>query len=240
MPGLRQERGPKDEQILKLLGRSDYTPANVPELLRRLGLPRVEVLEYPLDGWEFAGARIEVEGGPVFEAVAYGGASGTEADGLFGELVDCGDGTADAYAGVDVRGKIALVEMDLSALNWPGTALLEAAHQGAIGVVCWPSNHYAMMPGALHTHDLQVDSPVPMLNVSREDGRRLRSFGAARLFSSAPVKVAPAWSSITSRWSWTPTASRAPARWPTQRIPSAPWRRSVTSLTSRGRGRAAR
>jgi hypothetical protein len=153
--------------------------------LRRLGLPRVEAMAYPLDGWQFAGARVEAEGGPAFEAVAYGGASGTDADGLFGQLVDCGDGTAAAYAGVDVRGKIALVEMDLSALNWPGTALLEAAHQGAIGVVCWPSNHYAMMPGALHTHDLQVDCPVPMLNVSREDGRRLRTFSHARLFSSA-------------------------------------------------------
>lgn len=153
--------------------------------LRGLGLPQVEVLEYPLDGWEFAGARVEAEGGPVLEAVAYGGASGTGAEGRSGELVDCGDGTAAAYAGLDVRGKIALVEMDLSALNWPGTALLEAAHHGAIGVVCWPSNHYAMMPGALHTHDLQVDSPVPMLNVSGEDGRRLRSFARARLFSTA-------------------------------------------------------
>lgn len=153
--------------------------------MRRIGLPRVEVQEYSLDGWEFAGARVEAEGGPVLTAVAYGGASGTPAEGIFGELVDCGAGTAADYAGKDVAGKIALVEMDLEALNWPGTALLEAAHHGAAAVVCWPANHYALTPGALHCHDLQVSCPVPMLNVSRDDGRRLRAHRRARLFSTA-------------------------------------------------------
>ncbi len=57
MPGLRQERGPKDEQILKLLGRSDYTPANVPELLRRLGLPpnQQQALQHALRALEKSG-----------------------------------------------------------------------------------------------------------------------------------------------------------------------------------------
>lgn len=151
--------------------------------MRRLGLPRVEVMTYPLDGWEFAGARIEVEGGPVVEAVAYGGASGTP--GITGELVNGGHGTTADYAKVDVRGKIALIEMDLEALNWPGVALLEAEHHGAAGVICWPANHYAMTPGAFHCHDLQVHSPVPMLNVSREDGRRLLHHQRARLVSTA-------------------------------------------------------
>ena len=153
--------------------------------MRRIGLPQVEVQTYPLDGWEFGGARVEPEGGEPVVAVAYGGAVGTASEGLSGELVDCGCGTREDYAKVDVRGRIALIEMDLDALNWPGTALLEAAHHGAAGVVCWPSQHYAMTPGALHCHDLQVHCPVPMLNVSREDGRRLRAFNRARLFSTA-------------------------------------------------------
>jgi hypothetical protein len=155
--------------------------------MRRIGLPQVATEEYPLDGWEFAGARVVVEDGPVFDAVAYGGAGGTDPDGLGGELVDCGLGTIADYRGLDVRGKIALIEMDLDALNWPGTALLEAAHHGAAGVICWPSNHYAMTPGALHTHDLQVHAPIPMLNVSRADGQQLRQYRRARLFSTARV-----------------------------------------------------
>lgn len=153
--------------------------------MRRIGVPDVKLHEYPLDGWDFAGARVEAEGWPAVEAVAYGGAAGTPLEGISGELVDCGNGTLADYTRVDVRGKIALIEMDLDAVNWPGTALLEAAHHGAAGVVCWPANHYAMTPGALHCHDLQVSSPTPMLNVSREDGRRLREAKRARMFSTA-------------------------------------------------------
>lgn len=155
------------------------------EEMRAIGVPQVEVEAYTLDGWEFFGARVEAEGGPVFEAVAYGGATGTAPEGLSGDLVDCGHGTLEDYRQVDVRGKIALIEMDFEAVNWPGIALLEAAHHGAAGVVCWPANHYAMTPGAFHCHDLQVQCPVPMLNVTREDGRLLRKHARTRLFSSA-------------------------------------------------------
>jgi hypothetical protein len=153
--------------------------------MRRIGLPEVRVEEFQLDGWDFAGARVETEGGPTFEAVAYGGAVGTSPEGLAGELVDCGRGTREDYGRVQVRGNIALVELDLDALNWPGTALLEASYHGAAAVVCWMANTYAASPGSMHTHDLQVHSPVPMLNVSREDGRRLRAFSRGRLFSTA-------------------------------------------------------
>lgn len=153
--------------------------------MRAIGLPQVDVLEFPLDGWEFAGASVAVEGGPVLEAVAYGGATGTGPQGVTAEMVSCGNGTREAYAKVDARGKIVLVELDLDEVNWPGTALLEAAHQGAAGVVCWPANHYAATPGAMHSHDLQVACPIPMLNVSREDGERLQGFSRARLFSTA-------------------------------------------------------
>lgn len=156
--------------------------------MRGIGVPQVAMMTYPLDGWEFAGARVEVESGgagPIFEAVAYGGAVGTNPEGLAGELVDCGHGTVADYARVDVRGKIALVEMDLDALSWPGVALMEAEHHGAVGVVCWPAGRYAMSPGSFHCHDLQVHSDVPMINVTRADGPRLRQFPRVRLFSTA-------------------------------------------------------
>jgi len=160
---------------------ADYLAAE----MRTIGVPQVEVMSFPLDGWEFAGARIEIENGPVFEAVAYGGAAGTGPEGFVGDLVDCGHGTAADYAPLDVQGKIALIEMDLEALNWPGIALLEAELHGAAGVVCWPAGHYAMSSGSFHCHDLQVQSRIPMLNVTRDDGPRLREFSRVRLLSTA-------------------------------------------------------
>jgi Iap family predicted aminopeptidase len=157
--------------------------------MRRIGLQEVEVLEFGLDGWSFQGASVTAwndAGESVrLEAVAYGGASGTEADGLIGELVDCGTGAAADYAGKDLRGKIALIEMDFAVVNWAAQVLLEAHHQGATGVVCWPKSDYAQMPGAIHTHDLQAWAPIPMLNVNHDEGQRLRGMRWARLVSSA-------------------------------------------------------
>lgn len=157
--------------------------------MRRIGLQDVEVLEFPLDGWAFKGARVTAwdEAGTevTLPAVAYGGATGTAPEGLAGELVDCGTGAAADYEGKAIQGKIALIEMDFSLVNWAAQVLLEAHHQGAAGVICWPKGDYAQTPGAIHTHDLQASAPIPMLNVNHDEGHRLRGMKRAHLWSSA-------------------------------------------------------
>lgn len=157
--------------------------------MRRIGLQDVEVLEFPLDGWAFKGARVtawDAAGMEVtLEAVAYGGATGTAPEGLMGELVDCGTGAAADYVGKALQGKIALIEMDFSVVNWAAQVLLEAHHHGAAGVICWPKGDYAQTPGAIHTHDLQAWAPIPMLNVNHDEGQQLRAMQRAHLWSSA-------------------------------------------------------
>ncbi|HLO03641.1 MAG TPA: M28 family peptidase, partial [Symbiobacteriaceae bacterium] len=157
--------------------------------MRRIGLQGVEVLEFLLDGWSFEGASVtawtEAGESVTLPAVAYGGACGTESDGLTGELVDCGTGAAADYEGKAVQGKIVLIEMDFGVVNWAAQVLLEAHHQGAAGVICWPKGDYAQTPGAIHTHDLQAWAPIPMLNVNHDEGQRLRGMRRARLWSSA-------------------------------------------------------
>ena len=53
-----------DEQILRLLGRKDYVPANVPELLRHLRLPphRQQELQRVLRGLEQSGRIARTKG----------------------------------------------------------------------------------------------------------------------------------------------------------------------------------
>lgn len=163
--------------------------AHLADEMRRIGLQNVEVLEFALDGWAFKGARVtawDAAGTPVtLEAVAYGGANGTAPEGLTGELVDCGTGAAADYEGKVVQGKIALVEMDFGVVNWAAQVLLEAHHQGAAGVICWPQGDYAQTPGAIHTHDLQAWAPIPMVNVNHDEGQQLRGMQRAHLWSSA-------------------------------------------------------
>jgi hypothetical protein len=168
---------------------ADQTAAYLAAEMRRIGLHDVEVLEFPVDGWSFQGARVEAWGGPdgplQVEAVAYGGANGTPPEGIAGELIFCGTGAAADYAGRQIQGKIALVEMEFDRVNWAAQVLLEAHHQGAAGVICWPKDHYAQREGAFHTHDLQAWAPIPIVNVSREAGERLKGYTHARLISTA-------------------------------------------------------
>ncbi|HWX18674.1 MAG TPA: ribonuclease R [Candidatus Binatia bacterium] len=53
-----------EEQILRLLGRKDYVPANVPELLRHLRLPpnRQQELQRTLQGLEQSGQIVRIKG----------------------------------------------------------------------------------------------------------------------------------------------------------------------------------
>lgn len=155
--------------------------------IRALGLvPEVE--RFTLDGWEFAGALVET-GADRIEAVAYGGTVGTPPDGIAGRLVRAGSGSAADYVGTNPEGAIALVGIDYDRMNWSRIVALEAMHQGAVAVICYPLNSFAQAEGALHSHDGQAVPGLPMVNISRRDGERLMA-GAAdwvRIVSSAQV-----------------------------------------------------
>src|SRR5260370_27905166 len=59
-----------EEQILRLLGRRDYVPANVPELLRLMRLPpnRQQELQRALRGLEQSGRIARMKGNRYFQS----------------------------------------------------------------------------------------------------------------------------------------------------------------------------
>src|SRR5260370_38491013 len=59
-----------EEQILRLLGRRDYVPANVPELLRLMRLPpnRQQELQNALRGLERSGRIARMKGNRYFQS----------------------------------------------------------------------------------------------------------------------------------------------------------------------------
>ena len=61
-----------DEEILKLLGRADYAPANVPEMLRLLRWPpnRQQQLQQILQRLEHAGRIARTKGNRYIQSVA--------------------------------------------------------------------------------------------------------------------------------------------------------------------------
>lgn len=165
------------------------------EEMERLGLQNVHLQPFPVDGWHFAGARVQVmdASGRVvadLEASSYGGAGGTAADGIEAELVYVGCGTEADYARVDATGRIVLAELDYETVPWPGIALRQAKHHGAAGLILFTTRNFAQIEDALHCFDLQGPTEPPVVNIARKDGEAL----AARLKTGEKLRV-HVWSS---------------------------------------------
>lgn len=162
--------------------------------MRRAGLEHIERHRFAVDGWTFAGARVEVlgagdEAALSFAASSLGGAAGTPAAGIVGDLVWAGAGAAADLAGAGVAGRIALVGMEHERLAWPGIMIDQVRSAGAAAVVMYNVDGYAQAPGALYACDLQGPDDLPLAVVARRDGERLRALSAGgvrvRLCSTA-------------------------------------------------------
>jgi hypothetical protein len=82
--------------------------------MQQVGLAAVRQEPFAVHGWDFRGASLVLpEPHPqTFIASSFAAAPGTSPAGLTAEVVAMGHGTADDYLRREVRGKIALVEVD--------------------------------------------------------------------------------------------------------------------------------
>ncbi|MDR7556285.1 MAG: M28 family peptidase [Armatimonadota bacterium] len=169
--------------------------AYVEGVLRGLGL-RTQLLEHDAFISLPGAARLRVTA-PVRETlpcITHAFAAPTGPDGIRGELVYVGQGSADDYARTDVRGKIALVE----GLGIGGK-VRRAEEHGAIAQVFIHGEH---------THETSV-SPLwgpptpetahllprtPSFSVTRAVGARLKA-----LLAQGPVRVR-AWAEVDTGW----------------------------------------
>ena len=145
--------------------------------LKAAGLKNVRFEPVPIDVFEFKSASVQV-GSRSMIASTFGGVRPTPSKGLTGEVVYVGSGTAAEYAGLDVEGKLVLVDsaLDYFWLNLPGS---EATFQGAKGVIMTKgplsTDWYTYKPDALGSNDGEYDmSFVPMVYVSWQDGDWLK------------------------------------------------------------------
>ncbi|MDR7481174.1 MAG: M28 family peptidase [Armatimonadota bacterium] len=168
-------------------------------VLRGLGL-RTQLLEHDAFISLPGPARLRITS-PVREllpCITHAFAAPTGADGVQGELVYVGQGTAEDYARVDVRGKVALVE----GLGIGGK-VRRGEERGAIAQVFIHGEY---------THETSV-SPLwgpptpetahllprtPSFSVNRAAGARLKD-----LLAQGPVRVR-AWGEVTTGWRMIP------------------------------------
>ena len=150
---------------------------------KAMGLANVRLEPVPVDVWDVRGASVTV-GGRTMTGSQFAGVPGTPTNGLTGEVVYVKNGLAQDYAGLDVTGKIVLVDTTLDNwwMNMPGA---EATLHGAKAMIMtygpgsfsWTTSYPWYVPGdSLGGNDGEYDMRwVPIVYISRNDGEWLRS-----------------------------------------------------------------
>jgi len=158
--------------------------AYVASELRDAGLAEVVEEPVPVDAWRLTEAYVEA-GGRRYECASFGGVPQTPPRGLTGELVVAGRAGRRELDGLDVRGRIALVDWREQEL-WPYHVGLELGLRGAAALVVTSSEGgpYYQSPGALGTFDgLWHREAPPAVTIRKEDAAEL-----ARV-AGQPVRV---------------------------------------------------
>ena len=162
--------------------------------LRGMGLTNVHLEKVPVDVWDVRGASLTV-GDAEYTCSQFAGVPGVDAP-VTADVVYVGSGLAADYEGVDVKGKIVLVDssMDNFWFNFQGA---EATKHGAAAVVLTsnysdPDPDYPSFPwyswaaDALGGNDGEYDmSYAPMIYLSQQDGDALK----AAIASADPMPV---------------------------------------------------
>ena len=140
------------------------------------GLSNVRQEAVPVDVWDMQGAWVQVNG-RTMAASQFDGVPGTKGP-LTAPVVYVHDGTAADYDGVDVTGKLVLVDLALDQY-WMNLIGSEAVQHGAIGVIATygpDSGAWYAVPQSLGANDGEYDmSFAPIAYISRADGEWLRA-----------------------------------------------------------------
>jgi len=147
----------------------------IAEQMQAIGLVDVALEPVPVDAWRFHGARVEALG-RVFECASFGGAVPTPPGGVTGEVAFVGRGARDEIAGLDLRGKVVIIDWRGTDLLWPSMSAAEAARAGAVAalVTSLPGGFFYQREGALGAFDTYgLPDAVPMLTLRKEDAQEL-------------------------------------------------------------------
>ncbi|MEN1761955.1 M28 family peptidase [Anoxynatronum sibiricum] len=146
--------------------------------MKAIGLKEVKKEAFPVVKWEFRNASLYAEGQTI-RPYAYP-SGGTEPEGVTAPLVPVGRGTRQDYEGLDVTGKIVLIDIDMRNDWWITYPALEAAHRGAVALVCSCSGGFSMGDEqALNCQDFVGPVTIPCVSISRKDACWLKKRHAA-------------------------------------------------------------
>jgi Iap family predicted aminopeptidase len=158
--------------------------------LRDAGLTDVVEEPVPVDAWRLRDAFVAIAG-ERFECASFGGVPETGTRGVSGRLVYAGRAGRKQLDGLDVAGKIALVDWEVERL-WPYHVGLELGLRGAAAMIVSspPGGPYYQAPAALGTFDGLWHAEAPTcVTIRKEDASKLKAQDGAevRVVLSAPL-----------------------------------------------------
>lgn len=149
------------------------------EEMERIGLQDVTKDAFTLDTWTFTKAQFCFEDGAGEEYVAELGGYQTNfvTDGAETfTVIDGGQGTEADLAGLDVTGKLVLVDINQRADWWINYPAYEAHLAGAAAVIAVQDGGYAeVSDDALNAQDVCGPADAPAFSMSRADAELLRA-----------------------------------------------------------------
>lgn len=166
--------------------------------MERIGLKNVRRDEITVDGWTFRTAQLAYDtpdGRRVVELGAYQTTLVT--DGFEPcELVYLGRGEEKDYQGVDVTGKLVLVDINQREEWWINYPVYQAHLKGARALIAVQRGGYGDVDDAsLNAQDISGPADAPAFSIARRDAdellRRMDGAKSMRVFLKADTRVTP-------------------------------------------------
>ena len=147
--------------------------------MERIGLQNVTKDEFTLDTWTFEKARMRFTDhtGAEYTAELGGYQADFVTDGAESfTIIDGGEGTEADLSGLDVAGKLVLIDINQRENWWINYPAYEAHLAGAAAVVAVQDGGYAeVSDDALNAQDICGPSDAPAFSMSRTDAEALRA-----------------------------------------------------------------
>ena len=147
--------------------------------MERIGLQNVTKDEFTLDTWTFEKARMSFTDstGAAYTAELGGYQADFVTDGAESfTIIDGGKGTEADLSGLDVTGKLVLIDINQRENWWINYPAYEAHLAGAAAVVAVQDGGYAeVSDDALNAQDICGPSDAPAFSMSRTDAEALRT-----------------------------------------------------------------
>jgi Iap family predicted aminopeptidase len=164
--------------------------------MRSLGLRDVGIEPVPVDAWRFREAYVQA-GRKRYECASMGGVPGTGPRGVSGRLIAVHRGGRAELDGIDVAGRVVLVDWSDRDL-WPYAFGLELGLRGAVAVIvaCLPGGPYFQREDSLGCFDAMwhPDAP-PLVTIRKEDAAVLWQRQGKPVTVVLRASLRPAWGS---------------------------------------------